>query len=109
MSGRQSEAGLNPQTWPAKIVQRQFAKLVGIAHACVGKLDNLVGYCFRDWIGFIDSEGCACPLECDPHGPLSFGIKSQAVQEFADGHNALPFPRRELDGSLSHRCLTKGR
>jgi hypothetical protein len=86
--------GLNPQTWPAKLVQRQFAKLVGIAHPCVSKLDNLVGYSFRDWIGFIHSKGCACPFECDPHGTRSFGIKSQAVQEFADGHDALPFHRR---------------
>ena len=93
--GRQSEAGLNPQTWPAKIVQRQFAKLVGIAHACAGKLDNLVRYSFRDWISCIYSEGRACPFESDAHGTLSFRIKFQAVQEFADGHDSLPFHRRE--------------
>jgi hypothetical protein len=31
-----------PRSVIAKIVQRQFAKLVGIAHARVSKLDNLV-------------------------------------------------------------------
>ena len=102
--------GLNPQTWPAQIVQRQFAKLVGIAHACAGKLDNLVGYSFRDGIDFIHSEGCACPFEGDPHGPLSFGIKSQAVQEFGDGHDAFTFYRRHyVVGSIHHAVVLLGR
>ena len=65
--------GLNPQTWPAQIVQRQFAKLVGIAHACAGKLDNLVGYSFRDGIDFIHSEGCACPFRATPMARLVSG------------------------------------
>ena len=90
-----NRGGLDPQSWPAKIVQRQFAKLVGIAHACDGKLDNLVRYSFMDWISCIYSDGRACPFESDAHGTLGFGIKSQAVQELADGHDSLPFHRRE--------------
>jgi hypothetical protein len=35
------------------------------------------------------------------HGPFSFGIKSQAVQEFGDGRDAFPFLRRPYVVALS--------
>jgi hypothetical protein len=55
-----------PRSVIAKIVQRQFAKLVGIAHARVSKLDNLVRYSFRDWISCIYSDGRAAGASARP-------------------------------------------